>query len=125
MYLSSKLLLDSAISRRTFIQRRTAAGVSLTGAQAMAQSLLGSDAAREPLEASKVLQGLTGGELMAEFLIDWNIPYVFGLAGSEEDLVAVLVELFHLQVGVGVYVHDFLSAGLRERVGRCLLRRAT
>ena len=38
MYLSSKDLLDNAISRRTFIRRMTAAGVSLVGAQAMAQS---------------------------------------------------------------------------------------
>ena len=84
MYLSSKDLLDSAINRRTFIQRMTAAGVSLTGAQAMAQSLVGSDGAGTSLEASRILTDLTGGELMAEFLIDWNIPYVFGLAGSEE-----------------------------------------
>ncbi len=84
MYLSSKDLLDSAISRRTFIQRMTAAGVSLVGAQAMAQSLVGSGDAAHSLEANKVLTDLTGGELMAEFLIDWNIPYVFGLAGSEE-----------------------------------------
>jgi len=84
MYLSSKDLLDSAISRRTFIQRMTAAGVSLVGAQAMAQSLVGSGDAAHSIEASKVLTDLTGGELMAEFLIDWNIPYVFGLAGSEE-----------------------------------------
>ncbi len=84
MYLSSKDLLDSAISRRTFIQRMTAAGVSLMGAQAMAQSLVGSGGAGTSLERSKILTDLTGGELMAEFLIDWNIPYVFGLAGSEE-----------------------------------------
>jgi len=84
MYLSSKDLLDSAIDRRTFIQRMTAAGVSLMGAQAMAQSLVGSGGAGTSLEASKILTDLTGGELMAEFLIDWNIPYVFGLAGSEE-----------------------------------------
>jgi benzoylformate decarboxylase len=62
----------------------TAAGVSLVGAQAMAQSLVGSGDAAHSLEANKVLTDLTGGELMAEFLIDWNIPYVFGLAGSEE-----------------------------------------
>lgn len=84
MYLSSKDLLDSAINRRTFIQRMTAAGVSLMGAQAMAQSLVGSGGAGTSLERSKILTDLTGGELMAEFLIDWNIPYVFGLAGSEE-----------------------------------------
>ena len=74
MYSSSKNLLDSAISRRTFIQRMTAAGVSLVGAQAMAQSLVGSGDAAHSFEASKVLTNLTGGELMAEFLIDWNIP---------------------------------------------------
>ncbi len=84
MYLSSKDLLDSAISRRTFIQRMTAAGVSLVGAQAMAQSLAGPGDVAHSLEANKILNNLTGGELMAEFLIDWNIPYVFGLAGSEE-----------------------------------------
>lgn len=84
MYLSSKDLLDSAINRRTFIQRMTAAGVSLMGAQAMAQSLVGSGGAGTSLERNKILTDLTGGELMAEFLIDWNIPYVFGLAGSEE-----------------------------------------
>ncbi len=27
---------------------------------------------------------VTGGEAMCEFLKDWNVPYVFGLAGSEE-----------------------------------------
>ncbi len=84
MYLSSKDLLDNAISRRTFIQRMTAAGVSLVGAQAMAQSLAGPGDVAHSLEANKILKNLTGGELMAEFLIDWNIPYVFGLAGSEE-----------------------------------------
>jgi len=84
MYLSSKDLLDSAINRRTFIQRMTAAGVSLVGAQAMAQSLAGSGDAAHSLEPTRILTDLTGGELMAEFLIDWNIPYVFGLAGSEE-----------------------------------------
>jgi len=82
MFGSSKELVDNAISRRTFIRRMTAAGVSLIGAQAMADSLGGTS--MPPPERSKVLENLTGGELMAEFLIDWNIPYVFGLAGSEE-----------------------------------------
>ena len=59
MFLSSKHLLDSAISRRTFIQRMTAAGISLAGAQAMAQSLLGAGGATDTLEPSRVLQGLT------------------------------------------------------------------
>jgi hypothetical protein len=36
MYLSSRQLLDNTIDRRTFIRRMAAAGVSLMGAQAMA-----------------------------------------------------------------------------------------
>jgi len=59
MYLSSKDLLDSAIGRRTFIQRMTVAGVSLVGAQAMAQSLVGSGDAASAPEASKILTDLT------------------------------------------------------------------
>ena len=31
-----------------------------------------------------MLRNATGGELIAEFLIYWGIPYVFGLSGSEE-----------------------------------------
>ena len=38
----------------------------------------------DPLVHHGKMLARTGGELMAEFLIDWNIPYVFGLAGSEE-----------------------------------------
>ena len=40
--------------------------------------------ADEMPEPSKILKGLSGGEAMAEFLIEWDVPYVFGLAGSEE-----------------------------------------
>jgi benzoylformate decarboxylase len=35
-------------------------------------------------ETSRMLTNVTGGEAMAEFLVAWGIPYVFGLAGSEE-----------------------------------------
>jgi benzoylformate decarboxylase len=106
MYLSSKDLLDNAINRRTFIQRMTAAGVSLVGAQAMAQSLAGSgDGANSP-EASRTLKDLTGGELMAEFLIDWNIPYVFGLAGSEEvGFLDALVDRTALNYATCIHEH--------------------
>lgn len=31
-----------------------------------------------------VLRDATGGEVVAEFLIHWDVPYVFGLSGSEE-----------------------------------------
>lgn len=106
MYLSSKDLLDNAISRRTFIQRMTAAGVSLVGAQAMAQSLAGSGNAADAPEASKVLAGLTGGEVMAEFLINWKVPYVFGLAGSEEvGFLDALVDRTQLQYATCIHEH--------------------
>lgn len=35
-------------------------------------------------QGSKILREATGGELIAEFLIHWEVPYVFGLSGSEE-----------------------------------------
>ncbi len=117
MYLSSKHLLDSAISRRTFIQRMTAVGISLAGAQAMAQSLVGPDATQDPLEASKVLRGLTGGELMAEFLIDWNIPYVFGLAGSEEvGFLDALVD--RTQLNYATCIHEQVAMAMADGYSR-------
>jgi benzoylformate decarboxylase len=106
MYLSSKHLLDKAISRRTFIQRMTAAGVSLMGAQAMAQALIGSGNAAASLAASKVVKDVTGGELMADFLVDWNIPYVFGLAGSEEvGFLDALVDRMDLNYATCIHEH--------------------
>jgi benzoylformate decarboxylase len=33
---------------------------------------------------AKIFRDATGGELIAEFLIEWGVPYVFGLSGSEE-----------------------------------------
>ncbi len=117
MYLSSKDLLDSAISRRTFIRRMTAAGVSLAGARAMAQSLTGSDAAGNSPEASRVLKNLTGGELMAEFLIDWNIPYVFGLAGSEEvGFLDALVD--RTQLNYATCLHEHVAMAMADGYSR-------
>lgn len=82
----SKQLLDARIDRRAFIRGVTAGGVSVAGAGAIADAL-GVQAAAAAVAApapGRVLNGLTGGELNAEFLLDWNVPYVFGLAGSEE-----------------------------------------
>ncbi len=33
---------------------------------------------------ARLLHNVTGGEVVAEFLIHWGVPYVFGLSGSEE-----------------------------------------
>ena len=117
MYLSSKDLLDNAISRRTFIRRMTAAGVSLVGAQAMAQSLVGTAAAASSHEASKILKDLTGGELMAEFLIEWNIPYVFGLAGSEEvGFLDALVD--RTQLNYATCIHEQIAMAMADGYSR-------
>ncbi len=105
MYKSSKMLVDSAISRRVFIQQMTAAGISLAGAQSMAASLAASADSGPPV-ANKVLENLSGGELMAEFLIDWEIPYVFGLAGSEEvGFLDALVDRTQLQYATCLHEH--------------------
>lgn len=89
MYELSKLLLDRKIDRRTFINRLVQAGVSLAGATTLSRSLLaeepGSLSRGLPVpEQGRTVTDMTGGEVMAEFLLDWQIPYVFGLAGSEE-----------------------------------------
>ncbi len=89
MFDVARLLVDKKISRRSFIVRLTQAGVSLAGAAAMADALAvsaraDSGQAGNGHDSGRVLENHTGGELMAEFLIDWQVPYVFGLAGSEE-----------------------------------------
>lgn len=35
-------------------------------------------------QGALILRNATGGEVIAEFLIHWDVPYVFGLSGSEE-----------------------------------------
>lgn len=104
MFEVSKLLLDHTIDRRTFIERMSQAGVSLMGAASIADALGGGDmpAHEKPgtpgHEPGRILRNLTGGEVMAEFLIDWHVPYVFGLAGSEEvGFLDALVDRIDLQ----------------------------
>jgi len=89
MYELSKQLLDKKIGRRSFINRLVQAGVSLAGAGAIANNLqAGESSSPAPgfnsPEKGRVVRGMTGGEVMTEFLLDWDIPYIFGLAGSEE-----------------------------------------
>lgn len=89
MHELSKQLLDRKIGRRTFVSRLVQAGVSVVGANAMADSLAASPPAPtlpngKPPPPGRVVKGMTGGEVMVEFLSDWDIPYLFGLAGSEE-----------------------------------------
>ncbi|MCC3860896.1 thiamine pyrophosphate-binding protein [Pseudemcibacter aquimaris] len=88
MFRHAKEFIDNKIDRRTFMAKLRDVGVSSVGAGTIASSLSipTANAARsgEKPEQSTFRENLTGGELMAEFLIEWDVPYVFGLAGSEE-----------------------------------------
>jgi len=103
MFDVSRLLLDNKIDRRSFITRLTQAGISVAGAASIADALAANDkpgaaGTGAAPESGRVLENHTGGELMAEFLIDWQVPYVFGLAGSEEvGFLDALVDRTQLQ----------------------------
>lgn len=92
-----RLLLDQEIDRRTFIRRLGQAGISMAAASALASSL-GARAAPASEETKKVARGrivenMSGGDVMLEFLSDWDVPYLFGLGGSEEvGLLDAMVE---------------------------------
>ena len=96
---AARLFLDRRMTRRGFVSRLTRAGVAASTAASLSRSL---DARQSPTSAGaaegRVLHDATGGEVMAEFLIDWNVPYVFGLAGSEEvGFLDALVDRVRLQ----------------------------
>lgn len=88
MFKDAKEFIDNHIDRRTFMAKLRDVGVSTVGAGAIASSLsiptANATEDDEVPEQSRIAKGFTGGELMAEFLMDWDVPYIFGLAGSEE-----------------------------------------
>jgi thiamine pyrophosphate-dependent acetolactate synthase large subunit-like protein len=96
---AARLFLDRRMTRRGFVSRLTQAGVAAGAAASLSRSLDAGQAPAVPdAPAGRVVQNLTGGEVMAEFLIDWNVPYVFGLAGSEEvGFLDALVDRVKLQ----------------------------
>ena len=129
MFDVSRLLLDNKISRRSFITRLTQAGVSVAGAVSIADALATNDksgAAGTGItpESGRVLENHTGGELMAEFLIDWQVPYVFGLAGSEEvGFLDALVDRTQLHYAISIASSlPLLMDGTVPRISRICLR---
>src|SRR5580765_6183715 len=104
---AARLFLDRRMTRRGFVSRLTAAGVAASAASGLSTSLEAGQTSKSPGAApGRVLNDATGGEVMAEFLIDWNVPYVFGLAGSEEvGFLDALVDRVKLQC-----VQDFTKA---------------
>lgn len=107
---TAKPLLDGKIGRRTFIARLAQAGVASTAATKLATSLSAEPAPRSGSRPARVLHDKTGGELIAEFLIDWEIPYVFGLGGSEEvGFLDALVDRLSLQHVQGLHEGSVMS----------------
>ena len=93
---SARLFLDKKIGRRSFMGQLAQVGVASAAASGITRTL---EAATE--DTGRVVRGMTGGELMAEFLLDWKVPYVFGLGGSEEvgflDALVDRLELHYVQ----------------------------
>jgi thiamine pyrophosphate-dependent acetolactate synthase large subunit-like protein len=108
---AARLFLDRRISRRRFVSRLTAAGVAASAASGLSTSLEAGQTSKPPGAApGRVLNDATGGEVMAEFLIDWNVPYVFGLAGSEEvGFLDALVDRVKLQYVQGLHESSVMA----------------
>jgi thiamine pyrophosphate-dependent acetolactate synthase large subunit-like protein len=78
--------LSHSVSRRNFLKGLTAAGISMTAARGILESLeplAYAQEARGGAGAFKVVEG-TGGECFAEQLIASGVKYVFGNSASED-----------------------------------------
>ncbi|HYL24109.1 MAG TPA: thiamine pyrophosphate-binding protein [Burkholderiales bacterium] len=75
--------LSQAISRRTFLKGLTTAGVSLSAAREILESLVPTAHAQAATGAFKTVEG-TGAECFAEQLIASGVNYVFGNSASED-----------------------------------------
>ena len=108
---AARLFLDRRMTRRGFVSRLTQAGVAAGAAAGLSRSLDARQSAPQPgAPAGRVLHDLTGGEVMAEFLLDWNVPYVFGLAGSEEvGFLDALVDRVKLQYVQGLHESSVMA----------------
>jgi benzoylformate decarboxylase len=103
---TARLLLDRRIGRRQFLSRVAEMGI----AQAAASQMGGSLAGASTTAPGRIVENLTGGELMAELLLDWSIPYVFGLGGSEEvGFLDALVDRTALHFVTGLHEGSVMS----------------
>ena len=80
-------------------------------ASSAATTLAGSIASAAPApERGRVVRNMTGGEVMAELLVDWKVPYVFGLGGSEEvGFLDAIVDRLDLQYVHGLHEGSVMS----------------
>jgi thiamine pyrophosphate-dependent acetolactate synthase large subunit-like protein len=99
----TKLYLDNEIDRRSFMSRLAKIGLAAPAASGFARSVAAQTAASPP-GSGRILTNMTGGELMAEFLLDWKVRYVFGLGGSEEvGFLDALVDRLALNYVQGIH----------------------
>jgi thiamine pyrophosphate-dependent acetolactate synthase large subunit-like protein len=108
---AARLFLDHRMTRRRFVSRLTQAGVAAGAAAGLSTSLEAQPTSSPSGTAGgRVLHDATGGEVMAEFLIDWHVPYIFGLAGSEEvGFLDALVDRVALQYVQGLHESSVMA----------------
>lgn len=100
---TASLFLENRIGRRAFMARLGRVGVASAAASGMAGTL-GAE------EEGRILRDQTGGELMAEFLLERDARYVFGLGGSEEvGFLDALVDRIELQYVQGLHEGSVMS----------------
>lgn len=102
----ARLFLERTIGRRAFLSRFAEMGVAGVAASKMAGSL--AEASSD--SPGRIVENMTGGEVMAELLLEWNVPYVFGLGGSEEvGFLDALVDRTSLQFVTGLHEGSVMS----------------
>src|SRR5262245_54304588 len=107
---SAKLFLDHKITRRTFVSRMAQLGLTSAAAAGLAHSLEAHPAAGAEMGPGRIVEDLSGGEIMAEFLLEWKIPYVFGLGGSEEvGFLDAMVDRVQLQYVQGLHESSVMA----------------
>jgi len=85
-------------------------GVAANAASSLSRALEAQAPGAANAPQGRVVHDLTGGELMAEFLIDWNVPYIFGLGGSEEiGFLDALVDRVPLQYVQGLHESSVMA----------------
>lgn len=100
----ARQLLDRKLSRRAFVAAVAQMGVASAAAAKLARSLSAQTMPHDTPPPGREVRDMTGGEILAEFLLDWQVPYVFGLGGSEEvGFLDALVDRVQLQYVQGLH----------------------
>lgn len=102
----ARLFLDRKIGRRAFLSR-----IAETGAAGVAASKMAGTLAEASSDSpGRIVENMTGGEVMAELLEEWNVPYIFGLGGSEEvGFLDALVDRTALHFVAGLHEGSVMS----------------